>query len=156
LIIKHKKHSAQSNVRSFAGGSYSEKLAHLVHRARADNPIGPFKRRMLVSKGELKGVGFQAFRIRRPTVPRKGNPAHYYPRLLIIKQTRRNLIYLTMLAFVVVTAILASNRGVSWQVLVAPICFTGLLLCLLPPSERWEYRPWQTSARQMEELSSGD
>jgi hypothetical protein len=38
----------------------------------------------------------------------------------------------------------------EWKETILPVVTFGLLLIVLPISEEWEYKPWQSGARQME------
>ena len=38
----------------------------------------------------------------------------------------------------------------AWWLTGLPIAAVGLMIALIPPSEEWEYKPWQARARQYE------
>ncbi len=82
-----------------------------------------------------------------------GDPEGFYPKLLIQKLRRRQLVLALLLAFSAFVAIVAKNYrhdDRAWWVTGLPIAALGLIICVIPPSEEWEYKPWQARARQYE------
>ncbi len=79
-------------------------------------------------------------------------PEDYYVKLLVSKQRRRQLVVGLLVASGFIIAIVYNNvlYDRSWVVIGLPITFIGLMICLIPPTEEWEYQPWQTQARQYE------
>lgn len=37
-----------------------------------------------------------------------------------------------------------------WMVTALPVVIAGLAFCLVPPTEDWAYKPWQSNTRQYE------
>ena len=84
---------------------------------------------------------------------KRGDPEGFYPKLLILKLRRRQLRLALVLAFAAFVAILAkdhTNPDKPWWLTCLPITALGLIIGLIPPSEEWEYKPWQARARQYE------
>lgn len=75
-----------------------------------------------------------------------------YSKLLIHKSLRRTLIFLSFLALVAMTALLASRMkgGDPWWVTGLSPVGIGLLLSLFPLTEFWDYKPWQSQPRRYE------
>ena len=73
-------------------------------------------------------------------------------RLIVMPLRRRQLVVALALMFVVFVSILARDMTVhrDWLLTSLPIIGLGLMICLIPATEEWEYRPWQTRARQYE------
>jgi hypothetical protein len=83
---------------------------------------------------------------------KKGNPEHYYPKLIIHK-TKRASLYIFIPAIVgLVTSIIFHDLKLesNWTESILPVFIFSSLLLLLPISEEWEYLPWQSEAQQME------
>lgn len=75
-----------------------------------------------------------------------------YVRLLVSKPKRRQLGVALTIAFLVITGLLVRDMHIekAWWLTGLPIAVIGLIITLVPLSEDWEYRPWQTRARQYE------
>ena len=73
-------------------------------------------------------------------------------RLIITPHLRHQLLLLLVLAFFGFMMILARDIAANtpWLLTSLPITGLGLMICLIPATERWEYKPWQTRARQYE------
>ena len=88
---------------------------------------------------------------RRPE--KKGDPDGFYPKLLILKLRRRQLALALLLSFAAFVAIVDKDHWQPekpWWLTGLPIAALGLIIALIPPSEEWEYKPWQARARQYE------
>lgn len=77
------------------------------------------------------------------------------PKLLISKARRINtlifsIIVLAVFGVIIYSHLKSAHSLVGWTALIAPICFFGLLGLLIPGSEKWEYKPWQSQANHME------
>jgi hypothetical protein len=73
---------------------------------------------------------------------------------LIIHRSRQIflLVMVIVVAFVFALMIIGNNRNdFPWYVLVLPISGVGLLFLLIPMTEIWEYKPWQSKARRIEQ-----
>ena len=84
---------------------------------------------------------------------KKADPEGFYPKLIILKLRRRQLALALMLAFAAFVAILARDHNhpeKPWWLAGLPIAALGLIIGLIPPSEEWEYKPWQARPRQYE------
>jgi hypothetical protein len=56
-------------------------------------------------------------------------------------------------AFIVMVLLVAftwRSPNATWLSMSLPIIGTGLIVTLIPITEDWAYRPWQSSARQYE------
>lgn len=82
--------------------------------------------------------------------PTKAGPVG--TRLIIAPHRRRQLAFWMILAFAAFLTILSGDLNIDkpWWLTGLPIMGLGLMICLIPATEEWEYRPWQTSARQYE------
>lgn len=73
-------------------------------------------------------------------------------RLLVAPYRRHQLIMWLCLSFCFFLSLLAADLNIDkpWWLTSLPIIGVGLMICLIPPTEQWEYKPWQTRARQYE------
>jgi hypothetical protein len=73
-------------------------------------------------------------------------------KLIIMPHLRHQLTFFLVIAFIVFLAILSRDMaaGTPWMWTSLPIIGLGLMICLIPQTEKWEYKPWQTRARQYE------
>ena len=83
---------------------------------------------------------------------KKGDPDHYYPKLLINKAKRASLyIFLPVVGSIITSIIFREIAGqMDWTEVILPVVTFASLLIFLPLTEEWEYKPWQSAARQME------
>jgi hypothetical protein len=80
------------------------------------------------------------------------SPEDLYTRLIVYHQ-RRSLLTLVSIGFgVFCFALLTTGRRhhQPWLVAALPIAAVGLIIGLVPPTEEWDYKPWQTKPRQYE------
>lgn len=79
-----------------------------------------------------------------------------YSRIFVFPHIRRRLALACVVFFVVALNIVLRDygKGGSWIFTALPLTAIGLLMTLLPPSETWEYRPWQSKPRQYEKHQS--
>ena len=77
---------------------------------------------------------------------------NYSMRLVIFKARRAAVMMLFLIALIVFSVIIQHDltNNVSWVVTAIPITLLGLLWLLVPPTERWDYQPWQSSPQQVE------
>lgn len=83
----------------------------------------------------------------------RADPSDFYVKLVISKQRRRLLMVGLSAAFVVMVFLVAltwRSPNATWLAMSLPIIGTGLIVTLIPITEDWAYRPWQSSARQYE------
>lgn len=80
------------------------------------------------------------------------DPQTLIVRLIVSPMRRRQLVFWVILAFVVFLTILSRDLNLDkpWWLTGLPIIGLGLMICMIPATEEWEYRPWQTRARQYE------
>jgi hypothetical protein len=85
------------------------------------------------------------------------NADDFYSHLIISKQKRRGLAIALTIFFFILLSLLFNNSiiGASWLVILSPILLVALLICVLPPTEDWVYKPWQAKAQQYERFISG-
>ena len=85
---------------------------------------------------------------KRPVI----NPEETYSKLRIFS-ARRHILTLAVVGFwffafsLVCTAIVTHQ---PWMIVALPIVIAGAIMCLVPPSEEWLYKPWQSNPRQYE------
>ena len=85
---------------------------------------------------------------KRPRV----NPEEIYTKLVIYPHKRRQMYTYVSLAFCFFLSLIFKNTFASqnWLVILGPCLILGLVVCLIPTSEEWEYRAWQSQPRQIE------
>lgn len=72
---------------------------------------------------------------------------------LIIYRSRQVFLILSVIvaAAVFMTMILANERNeLPWFAIAMPIIGIGGFFIAIPKTEEWEYKPWQSKARQVE------
>lgn len=80
------------------------------------------------------------------------NPEDFYTRL-IIHRGRQFTLGLLVVVFTLAFAWLIYSQlgaGKHWLVIAFPVTLAGLFFLLIPPTEEWEYKPWQDSVQQVE------
>jgi hypothetical protein len=82
----------------------------------------------------------------------KFDPEQLKVRLIIAPHRRHQLVMWLVLAFGAFVTILGRDMNIDkpWWLTSLPIVGLGLMICLIPATEEWEYKPWQTRARQYE------
>jgi hypothetical protein len=80
------------------------------------------------------------------------SPESFHTRLIQVPHRSRQLAFYAVVLFALFYMIVFKNmrHELSWMVIVAPVLMIGAVAILIPPVEMWEYRPWQTRARQYE------
>lgn len=75
-----------------------------------------------------------------------------YVKLIVFPSLRRQFLLIMMVAFGTVCYLISKDFHTPkpWWNLVFPVTGVGLLLCLFPPTEIWEYAPWQSQTRRYE------
>lgn len=76
----------------------------------------------------------------------------YYSRLLIYKHKRRAMWAFLGVFFVIFMWMLYHYipSGRHWMSVAIPITILGIVVALYPPTEEWDYNPWQTRAQRYE------
>jgi hypothetical protein len=88
-----------------------------------------------------------------PTKPKTTvNPEDIYTKLIINQSRRRQMYTYVFIAFCIFLTLVFNHSltGKEWLLLVTPVLVIGGIVCLIPKSEEWEYRAWQTQPRQIE------
>lgn len=79
-------------------------------------------------------------------------PGDYYTQLRVYP-ARRKFLALAFSAFYVFCFSLLVTAMVTkapWMVTAMPVVIAGLIFCLVPATEDWTYKPWQSNTRQYE------
>ena len=73
-------------------------------------------------------------------------------KLRILKLRRQQVIFAVAVSFITFAILIARDyrKDRAWWLTGFPIAAVGLMIALIPPSEEWEYKPWQARARQYE------
>ena len=79
--------------------------------------------------------------------------ANYYPRLIVNRQRLIGIIVLATLAVVLSGFALAEGlfNSIPWATFGVPLCCALSAFILYPPTEEWEYKPWQAKPRRYEQ-----
>jgi hypothetical protein len=87
----------------------------------------------------------------RPKGP-AADPGSLYVRLIINKTRRGTLGLALAVGFALLWLVIARDQlaATPWWLTAMPVALVGLPFVLIAPSEDWEYKPWQTKARQYE------
>lgn len=77
----------------------------------------------------------------------------YDSRVIIYRSRQLALLVFVLIATAGFTLIIAQGtiNNLGFWAIGAPICLFGGLFILVPPTEVWEYKPWQSKARQVEQ-----
>ena len=80
------------------------------------------------------------------------NPEDFYSKMIIYPYRRHQLYLFLFIAFAFFAVAISQNllAGQSWIIVLTPILVIGGLICLIPKTEVWEYKPWQSQPRQIE------
>jgi len=80
------------------------------------------------------------------------DPSNFYSKIIIYPYKRHQLYLFLFIAFLFFGVAIRQNivSGQSWIILLTPVLVLGGLLCLIPKTEMWEYKPWQSHPRQIE------
>lgn len=80
------------------------------------------------------------------------NPEDFYTRLTVYPYKRRAMITYLIIAFCLFVSLIFKNTlsGNGWLVILGPVIVIGLVTALIPKSEEWEYKAWQSQPRQIE------
>ena len=74
-------------------------------------------------------------------------------KLIIYRSRQVFLILAVMVMTGVFTSMILKNEGSDfpWFVLAMPITGLGLFFLVIPPTEEWQYKPWQGKSRRIEQ-----
>ncbi|MBC7659743.1 MAG: hypothetical protein H7249_08545 [Chitinophagaceae bacterium] len=74
-------------------------------------------------------------------------------RLIIYRSRQLTIICVALILTGVFGVMLVKNAeaGFPWYTLIMPISGLGLLTLLVPRTEAWEYKAWQSRARRIEQ-----
>ena len=81
----------------------------------------------------------------------------YYTKLLISKSRRASLL-VAFTAHVVGMTVLMFDMLIQhrpWLAMLVPVLLLGSAWILFPPTEEWQYRPWQAQAQKYEQHFKG-
>lgn len=83
---------------------------------------------------------------------RNADNNRFYTQLIVYRNRQWGIAFFVALATVVFGYFIAKDMfgGKSWVAIGTPLSLLGLLFLLIPPTEEWEYRPWQAKAQQYE------
>ena len=90
------------------------------------------------------------------TTPKKtknpAKPDDFYSKIIIYPYRRHQLYLFLFIAFAFFAVAISQNllAHQSWMILLTPVLIIGGLICLIPRTEIWEYKPWQSQPRQIE------
>jgi 1,4-dihydroxy-2-naphthoate octaprenyltransferase len=77
----------------------------------------------------------------------------YYTRIIINKKNRTGLGIAVFIGIIVMSVLIFNQRmtGSHWLILGVPSLIVAILYILIPPTEEWEYIPWQGQATKQEQ-----
>ena len=77
----------------------------------------------------------------------------YYTKLIVFRKRQFSLAMLVT-AYIAGYTILIFNELLAeshWLAIAIPLCITGVVFLFFPPTEQWEYKPWQNSSERVEQ-----
>ena len=80
--------------------------------------------------------------------------ARYYSKLLIYRGRQISLA-ITVVVFIALFTIVLFQGMInkkSWLIFVVPVTIAGFVFVLIPPTEEWEYKSWQSTAEKQEQI----
>ena len=80
--------------------------------------------------------------------------AEYYSKLLIYR-ARQISLAITVSGFIAFFTIMLFQGMInkkSWLVFVVPVSICGFTMVLIPSTEEWEYKHWQSTAEKQEQI----
>ncbi len=75
---------------------------------------------------------------------------------LIINRSRQTLLGIIIIVSIIFFALFileGVHNENGWFMIGLPLCLVGLLFVLFPPTEEWDYSPWQSRPQQIEQSS---
>ena len=82
------------------------------------------------------------------------NGAEYYSKLLIYR-ARQISLTITVIGFTAFFTIMLFQGLInkkSWLVFIVPVSLCGFTMVLIPTTEEWEYKHWQSTAEKQEQI----
>jgi hypothetical protein len=79
--------------------------------------------------------------------------SEFYSKIIVYRSRRMFLGLMVLSMTILFTVILVKNsgNGYAWHVFALPFSALGLCFLLVPMTEEWEYKPWQSKARKIEQ-----
>lgn len=73
---------------------------------------------------------------------------------IIIYRSRQIFLLFSVLAMTILFTLMLlrnSDNGYAWYILALPFSGLGLLFLAIPMTEDWQYKPWQSKPRRVEQ-----
>lgn len=73
---------------------------------------------------------------------------------IIIYRSRQIFLLFSVLAMTILFTLMLlrnSDNGYAWYILALPFSGLGLLFLTIPMTEEWQYKPWQSKPRRVEQ-----
>ncbi len=88
----------------------------------------------------------------KKSADKQHSSTQFYAHLIIYRKVQFGLGLMVILAIGVFSYLIAQDLflGKTWLTIGTPLFFLGLLFLLYPPTEQWDYRPWQAKAQTYE------
>ncbi|RZA23249.1 MAG: hypothetical protein EOP10_13285 [Proteobacteria bacterium] len=79
--------------------------------------------------------------------------SEFYSKIIIYRsrQIFLGLMMFAMTAFFAFILVKNYDSGYPWYVLALPFSALGLAFLIVPMTEEWEYKPWQSKPRRIEQ-----
>jgi hypothetical protein len=76
-----------------------------------------------------------------------------YSKLIISRQKQVTLVFACLITIVAFTVYIFTNLALKhhWMAFTPPILGFGALFIIYPPTEDWEYKPWQNTSEKREQ-----
>lgn len=96
---------------------------------------------------------------KKPNAPATGNTQaksiasdEFYTKIIVSPYKRRAMMTYVFIGFCLFLSLVFNNLlgGRDWLVILGPVVVIGLIMTLIPKSEEWEYKAWQSQPRQIE------
>lgn len=78
----------------------------------------------------------------------------YYTKLIIYRSRQLALGVLVFLSVLIFTSIIFGETMLDhhWTGIAASLSFFGIPLLIFPPTQEWDYQPWQSSSEKREQI----
>lgn len=76
-----------------------------------------------------------------------------YSKLKIYRNRMFTLFFSLLVGFIILTSVIFGELllGHHWLAMTVPISIIGTYLIFYPPTEEWEYKPWQSQSEKREQ-----